>query len=170
VGVRQFSGQARHRERVSGGSEVLVDLAGDVTLEDPDDLGFGSSLGEPAGDVCAGAFVAAHTGEHDAPERMVGVAVPAAVEPMADGLAGGCFDGGDTAQVRERGFVAQPVRVVARGDQKIAAVSISTPSSATSWARSRARASRADGRCVRWSRRGRARVGRGSVTRAWSRA
>jgi hypothetical protein len=39
VGVRQLSGQARHRGRASVAAEVLVDLAGDVTLQDPDDLG-----------------------------------------------------------------------------------------------------------------------------------
>ena len=57
-----------------------------------------------AGDVFAGAFVAAHPGEHDPPECMVGLAVPAGVESMAVDLARGCGQGCDTAEVRERGF------------------------------------------------------------------
>src|SRR5436190_23376684 len=79
--------------------EVFVDLTGDVTLEDTDDLGFGSPFSEPSRDVFAGAFVAAHAGEHDPPQRMVGLTVPAPVESTPDGLARRCCDGCDTAQV-----------------------------------------------------------------------
>ena len=89
---------------VSVASEMLVDLAGDVTLEDADDLWLLSSFIEASCDVGAGTRVAAHAREHDAPQRMVGLSVPAAVEPMPDGLAGGCLDGGDAAQVRPGGF------------------------------------------------------------------
>src|SRR6266487_5496030 len=99
VGVRQLSGQARHRELGSGAPQLLVDLAGDVTLQDPDDLGFRSSFGEPSRDVFAGAFVAAHAGEHNAPQRMVRLAVPTTVETTPDRLARGRFDRRDTAEV-----------------------------------------------------------------------
>src|SRR5207248_857865 len=53
---------------------VGVELAGDVTLQGAHDLGDGFALGAPAGDVFAGAFVAAHAGEHDAPQRVVRLA------------------------------------------------------------------------------------------------
>ena len=98
--------------------EVRVDLAGDVALEDAHDLAGGASFGEAAGDVFAGAFVAAHAGEHDPPECMVGLAVPAGVEAMPGGLARRCGQGCDTAEVRERGFVAEPVRVVTGRDEQ----------------------------------------------------
>ena len=62
--------------------EVRVDLAGDVTLEDAHDFAGRATFGGAAGDVFAGAFIAAHPGEHDPPERMVGLAVPAGVESM----------------------------------------------------------------------------------------
>ena len=44
---------------------------------------FGASFGEAARDVGAGAFVGAHAGEHDPPQGVVGLAVAAAVEPVA---------------------------------------------------------------------------------------
>ena len=90
--------------------EVRVDLAGDVTLEDAHDLGFRSSFGEAARDVFAGAFVGAHAGEHDPPQRVVRLSVPAPVETMTVGLARRRFDGRDATQVRERGFVIGSVR------------------------------------------------------------
>jgi hypothetical protein len=99
-------------------SEMLVDLAGDVTLEDADDLRLRSSLIEASCDVGAGTHVAVHAREHDAPQRMVGLSVPAAVETMPDGFAGGCFDGRDAAQVRPGGFTTQTLWVVAGGDEQ----------------------------------------------------
>ena len=71
-----------------------------------------------ARDVFAGAFIAAHAGEHDPPQGMVGLAVPAAVEPVPVGLARRRVDRGDAAEVRERGFGCEPVRVVAGGDEQ----------------------------------------------------
>ena len=48
---------------------------------------------------------------------MVGLAVPALVEPVAaDDLAGGCFEGCDTAQVCPSGFAAHSLGIVAGGD------------------------------------------------------
>ena len=46
------------------------------------------------------------------------MAVSAAVEAVAGALARGGGDGGDRAQVRPRGFGAQPLRVVPGGDQE----------------------------------------------------
>ena len=67
--------------------QVGVDLAGDVTLEDADDLAFGASLGQTSFDVDTGSLVGAHAGEHDPPEGVVRLPVAAEVEPVADGLA-----------------------------------------------------------------------------------
>ena len=50
----------------------------------------------------------------------VGVAVAAAVQPVAVGLAGAGRDGRDPAQVGEGGLAAQPVGVLAGGDQQLA--------------------------------------------------
>jgi hypothetical protein len=94
--------------------EVSVGLAGDVSLEAADDLGAAEDFVEAAGDVAAGAGIGAETGEHDAPERMVRLAVPAPVEPVAAGeFAGGCLEGCDTAQLRPSGFAADSLGIVA---------------------------------------------------------
>jgi hypothetical protein len=50
---------------------------------------------------------------------VVGVTVTAAVEPVAVGTARGCRDRGDAAQVRKGGLAAQPLGVVAGGDQQL---------------------------------------------------
>ena len=125
-------GQSRHRDPicfVASARELLEDLAGDVALEGPDDLGFGASFGEAALHVGDGArFALAQPGEHDPPERMVRLAVPAGVEaaPLV-GLAGAGGDGCDTAEVRPGGFVADPCCVVTGGDQQDRSVSTPTP-------------------------------------------
>ena len=80
---------------------MAVDLAGDVALEDAHDLRLGASVGEAAFDVGAGARIGAHAGEHDAPQSVIRLAVAAAVESMADGLAGRGVDRGDPAEVGE---------------------------------------------------------------------
>jgi hypothetical protein len=49
---------------------------------------------------------------------MVGLAVAAGVEPVADGLARRCRDGGGGAQVRPGGLAAQPFGMVARRDEQ----------------------------------------------------
>src|SRR6476660_4198919 len=99
---------------VASARELVEDLAGDVALEGPDDLGFGASFGEAALHVGDGArFALAQPGEHDPPERMVRLTVPARVEATTRvGLAGAGGDGCDTAEVRPRGFVADPCGVV----------------------------------------------------------
>jgi hypothetical protein len=45
--VSRFSGQARSCEALAA-RQLVVDLAGDVALEDADDLGLGAALFEPA--------------------------------------------------------------------------------------------------------------------------
>ena len=49
---------------------------------------------------------------------MVGLAVAARVEPMADGLAGRCRDGGGAAQVCPGGLAAQPFWVIPGCDEQ----------------------------------------------------
>src|SRR4029453_19255095 len=66
-----------------GGPEMPVGLAGDVALEDSHDLGLGEALVEASGDLGAGARLGAHAGEHDAPQRMVRLTVPAPVESVS---------------------------------------------------------------------------------------
>ena len=60
-------GQARHSRSCSVVHEMRVELAGDVSLQDAHDLACGATFGEAACDVFAGAFIAAHAGEHDPP-------------------------------------------------------------------------------------------------------
>ena len=98
--------------------ELVVDLAGDVALEAADGFFLGAALGDAAGDVGAGAFVADHAGEHDAPQRRVGLSVAAAVEAVSFVFAAAGIDRSDTAQVRERRFGSESLRVVAGGDQQ----------------------------------------------------
>ena len=56
--------------------DVGVDLAGDVALEHPDDLFLGAAFFAAPFDVDEGAGVGAHAGDHDVPQRGVGLAVP----------------------------------------------------------------------------------------------
>src|SRR5437016_5902840 len=62
--------------------EVGVELAGDVALQGAHDLPCGSTVGESTRDVFAGAFIAGHAREHDPPESMVRLTVPARVQAM----------------------------------------------------------------------------------------
>src|SRR6266487_6769155 len=70
-----------------------VDLAGEVALEAADHLPASLALLEPAGHVGLGAGVVAQPHHHDAVQGGVGLAVAAAVEPVADGLAGAGLTG-----------------------------------------------------------------------------
>src|SRR6266550_5834301 len=85
---------------VSFAHEMRVELAGDVTLQDAHDLAGGTSFGESARDVFAGAFIVAHAGEHDPPEGMVGLAVAAGVESMPIDLPGRRKQRCDAAEMR----------------------------------------------------------------------
>jgi hypothetical protein len=52
---------------VGGGEEVVVDLAGDVTLQAADDFGLGLAFFRPAFDVVLSGLMRAEAGEDDAP-------------------------------------------------------------------------------------------------------
>ena len=66
-GVSRLSGQARRQDRdASGPGQVVVDLPGNVALEDPDHLGLGAAFAQPAGHVGPRARVVAQPGDHDA--------------------------------------------------------------------------------------------------------
>src|SRR5258705_615412 len=73
---------------LSAAHEIGVELAGDVTLQDAHDLTDRLSFGDASRNIFAGAFIAAHAGEHDPPQGMVGLAVPAGVESMPIDLSG----------------------------------------------------------------------------------
>ena len=81
--------RVRWRRRLSpcgtwGGSVKPVYLACDVALEAADDLASGLALGSAARGVVDAALVEAQADHRDAPQGVVGSAVGAAVEPVAD--------------------------------------------------------------------------------------
>ena len=78
---------SRAHGRIHRPGEVPVELAGDVALEAAADLTGGLSLGGAPGDVGAGPGAAAHPGQRDGVNGAVQGPVPAAVEPVPDGLA-----------------------------------------------------------------------------------
>jgi len=57
-----------------------------------------------------------HAGDHDSPERRVGLAVAAAVESVSFVVAG--VDPGCAAEVGDGALVAEPLGVVAGGDEQ----------------------------------------------------
>jgi hypothetical protein len=60
---------------VSVAEQESEDLAGDVALQDSHDLGFRFAVGGAPLDVDAGARIASHARQRDAPEGVVGLAV-----------------------------------------------------------------------------------------------
>src|SRR5512132_1569893 len=68
------------------------DLASHVALQAPDDLGLGLALLGPPGQVVPGRLVPAQPDDDDPVQRRVGLAVPAAIQAVARGLAGGGLD------------------------------------------------------------------------------
>ena len=132
VGVRQLSGQTTARVLRLAEGEVSVGLACDVTLEDAHDLALGLSRRGATRDVGAGARVGTHAGEHDPPQRMVRLPVPAAVESIPVGLFPVVAGNGATPH-RFAHAASQPTRsaLSPAATNKIAAVSIPTPSSST---------------------------------------
>src|SRR6266568_2299874 len=102
-------------------------LPGDVALQTADDLLLGLALLETPRHVVLGLLVVAQPHQHDPVQRGVGLAVTAAVEPVAGGLAGGRLDRGGAAQHREAGVAAEPAGVVAGGDQQRAGAVLADP-------------------------------------------
>jgi hypothetical protein len=99
-------------------SQEWVDLAGDISLEATDDFAAGPAFGETAFEVGAGGGVPAQPGQHDAIQRGVCLPVAAVVEAHALGLARGRFDRTGAAQGGEGRLTAEPLWVVAGGDQQ----------------------------------------------------
>ena len=98
---------------------MVVDLAGDVALQTAHDVELGQALVGPPLHIGPGRRVAAHPDQGDPPQGVVGVAVAAAIQPVAVGPARGRRHGGGAAQVREGRLGAQPLGVVAGGDQQL---------------------------------------------------
>ena len=115
----RLAGQAAPGACGSGaGSQVGVDLAGDVALQAADDLLLRQPFRSAPPDVGASGPVGAHPGDHDPPQGMVCFAVPAAVEPVPAGLPRGRGDRRDGAHMRPGSLTAQPLRVVPGRDQQ----------------------------------------------------
>ncbi|HSS10166.1 MAG TPA: recombinase family protein [Acidimicrobiales bacterium] len=81
-------------------------------------LSLGFALGQAASHVGLSWRVARHAGHHDDPQRVVGLAVTAAVEPVARHLARRRGQRCDPAQLGPGGLGPHPTGVVARGDQQ----------------------------------------------------
>ena len=99
---------------------MRIDLAGDVAFQAAEDVGLGEALFGPPLDIGSGRWVVVHADEGDAPQGVVGPPVTSPVEPVAVGAARGRGDGCGTAQVCEGGLGAQPLGVVAGGNQQLA--------------------------------------------------
>ena len=104
------------------GEQGVVDLAGEVALDAADDLGFGQAFFGPPFDIGAGAGTEPHTDDNGQVQGLVGVAVAAAVQPVAVELAGAGRDRGDSAQVGEGGLAAETLGVLAGSRQQLAGV------------------------------------------------
>src|SRR5829696_10231076 len=90
-------------------SELLVDLAGDIALEAADDLALGLAFGGAPGHIAAGARITRHAHQHDAPQGVVGLTVPAAVQAVADGAARGRRQRRGATQHREGSLAPEPL-------------------------------------------------------------
>jgi len=100
--------------------EDAVDLAGHVALQAAHYLAFGQPLPGASLDVGPGSLVGAHSAHDDHVEGGVGLAIPAAIETVASRLAARGGQWAISAQHREARFGAQPVGILARGDQQLA--------------------------------------------------
>ena len=79
--------------------QVAVELAGDIALEEADDVSLGPSFLHFALEVGGGLGVMCDADHDDAPQRAVGGAVTTAVESVTGALARRGRDGGGTAQM-----------------------------------------------------------------------
>jgi hypothetical protein len=100
--------------------EQVVDLAGDQAFQAAGGFSPSVLFSFLFLDVGLGARVAAFPGGRDDVDGPVGLPVPAPVEPVPLGFAGGSRQRRHPAQHRERGFAVHPVGVVAYGDQDLA--------------------------------------------------
>ena len=99
------------------GHDALVDLASEETFEAPDDLTFSPAVRRTSYDVVYGWLVVPHA-DNDRPiEGGVGLAVTTPIETVPTrGHPGRGGDGTRAAELREGGFRANPVRVIAEDD------------------------------------------------------
>src|SRR4051794_28668965 len=98
---------------VEVGDQERVEAAGQVAHEAAADLAASLAFCGAAGDVGLGFGVVLHADHRDRVERIVGLAIAAAVEAMADCLAAGGLDGRGAAECRQGALAPQSVRVVA---------------------------------------------------------
>ena len=117
----------RPRRWRSGGVEDSPDVAGEVTLEAADRFSLALAFGVLALEVGASGRVGACAGEGDDVDRAVQLAVAAAVQPVALGVAGAGGDGGDPgvageARVGREALCAGGVADDDRGGDRPAAV------------------------------------------------
>ncbi len=102
----------------SGSGQVFEDLAGDVSFQAADHFQAAEPFGAATCHVAAGLVVAAHSGQHDAIQRRVGLAVATSVQSIPYGLTRRGGDGSDSTQIGPRSFGVEPIRVVAGGHQQ----------------------------------------------------
>ena len=108
------------RENWEFETHTLVDLAGEEAFEASNDLTRGPAVRRAASHVFDGRLVEPHADEHGSIEGGVGLSVTAPIEPMpAGGPPGRGRDRTGAAQLRERGFGANPVGVIAEEDQHL---------------------------------------------------
>src|SRR3954449_6666900 len=100
-----------------GLDEQVPEAAGEVALEAADGFFGALALGAFAGDAVLGFGVAAQAGDGDAVDGRVDLAVAAAVEAVAVGLARADGDGGDAGGAGELGVGGEPVRAGDLADQ-----------------------------------------------------
>src|SRR3954452_17403045 len=93
-----------------GLDEQVPESAGEVALEAADRLLGGLAFGAFAGDVVLGLGVAAQAGDGDAVDGRVDLAIAAAVETVAVGLAGADGDRSDAGRARELGVAGETAR------------------------------------------------------------
>ena len=111
VGVSRRGGVVRRRGwegRSSCRVEQAPDAAGEVAFEAADRFAFGFAFGVSAVEVGAGGWVGAGAGERDDVDRAVELAVTAAVEPVAFGVAGAGGDRGGAGVPREARVGREP--------------------------------------------------------------
>jgi hypothetical protein len=97
--------------RVGGGRlEEVPDAAGEVAFEAADGFFGALAFGAFAGDVVLGLRVAAQAGDGDAMDGRVDLAVAAAIEAVAVGLAGAGGDRSHAGGAREFGVAGEPAR------------------------------------------------------------
>ena len=103
MGVSVWSGMG------AGGLEQVPDASGEVAFEAADGVFGALAFGAFAGDVVLGFGVAAQAGDGDAVDGRVDLAVAAAVEPVAVGLAGADRDRSDAGGAGELGVGGEPL-------------------------------------------------------------